>query len=31
MEKDVKDNQKAKKVGLIINQTSTLGPEHDKI
>ncbi len=31
MEKDAEDNQKAKKVGLIINQMPTLRLEHDKI
>jgi len=31
MEKDGEDHRKAKKVGWIVNQTPTLGLEHDKI
>ncbi len=31
VEKIREDNQKAKKIGQVINQTLTLGSEHDKI
>jgi hypothetical protein len=31
MEKNGEDNQKVRKIGQVINQTSTQGLEHDKI
>jgi hypothetical protein len=31
VEKDGEDNSKAGKIDQVLNQTPTLGPEHDKI